>query len=108
MGLSSSSNEFCRRSDAVFAGIPGIRKLVDDILVKGNDLQDLENKICMVLQCSVDHGFILSTKKYEIGSSVHFACYIRGYILGYINKAGVFKLFSDWAKTEVLVLLMGH
>ena len=76
MGLSSSSDEFCRRLDAVFARIPGIRKLVDDILVEGNDLQDLENKICMVLQHCVDHGFVLSSKKFEIGSSVDFAGYI--------------------------------
>ena len=34
MGLSCSSDEFCRRSDKVIEGLPGIRKLVDDILVQ--------------------------------------------------------------------------
>ena len=45
MGLSSSSDKFCRHWDAVFAGLPGVRKLVDDILVEGDNLKDLEAKI---------------------------------------------------------------
>ena len=62
MGLSSSSDEFCRRSDAVFAGLPGIRKLVDDILVEGKDLEDLKNKIEAILLRCREAGFILSKK----------------------------------------------
>ena len=45
MGLSSSSDEFCRRLDAVMAGIDGVRKLVDDILIEGVDMNDLEKKV---------------------------------------------------------------
>ena len=73
MGLSSSSDEFCRRLDAVFAGLPGIRKLVDDILVEGKDLEDLKNKIEAILLRCRENGFILSKKKFEIGPEVDFA-----------------------------------
>ena len=76
MGLSSSSDEFCRRSDAMFAGVPGVRKLVDDLLVEGEDLPDLERKLRIVLQRCVDNGFTLSSKKFKIGNAVQFAGYI--------------------------------
>ena len=83
MGLSSSSDEFCRRSDAVFAGIQGVRKLVDDLLIEGRDLADLEQKLRVVLQRCADNGFILSRKKFEIGNSVEFAGFV-------ISDKGVF------------------
>ena len=78
MGLSSSSDEFCRRSDAVFVGIPGVRKLVDDLLIEGKDLADLEKKLRLVFQRCAENGFILSQKKFEIGNSVEFAGFIVG------------------------------
>ena len=34
-GLISSGDEFCARSDIALANIPGVFKLVDDILVHG-------------------------------------------------------------------------
>ena len=73
MGLSSSSDEFCRRSDAVLTGISGMRKLVDDILVGGKDMADLESKLITILDRCSEHGFVLSKKKFEIGTSVEFA-----------------------------------
>ena len=36
MGLSCSSDKFCRRSDKIIEGLPGVRKLVDDILVQAH------------------------------------------------------------------------
>ena len=82
MGLLSSSDEFCRRSDAVIAGIDGVRKLIDDILIEGVDMNDLEKKLTIVLNCCVKHGFTLSEKKFEIGSSIKFAGFI-------ISKDGI-------------------
>ena len=38
MGLSSSSDEWCRHSDRAIQGLPFIRKIVDDILVWGSSL----------------------------------------------------------------------
>ena len=36
MGLISSGDEFCARSDRALADIPGVFKLVDDILIHGD------------------------------------------------------------------------
>ena len=50
MGLSCSSDEFCRRSDKIIEGLPGIRKLVDDILVQAPDLETLNIRIDSLLR----------------------------------------------------------
>ena len=73
MGLSCSSDEFCRRSDKVIEGLPGIRKLVDDILVQAPDMDTLRNRIDQLLARCRSHNFTLSRKKLEIGESVEFA-----------------------------------
>ena len=52
MGLISSGDEFCARSDRALADIPGLFKLVDDILVSR--------------QCE-EYGITLSKDKYQFG-----------------------------------------
>ena len=44
MSLSCSSDEFCRRSDKIVEGLPGVRKLVDDILMQAPDLTTLHDR----------------------------------------------------------------
>ena len=73
MGLSCSSDEFCHRSDKVIEGLPGIRKLVDDILIQAPDLDTLRNRIDQLLARCRMHNFTLSRKKLEIGEAVEFA-----------------------------------
>ena len=73
MGLSCSSDEFCRRSDEVVAGLPGIRKLVDDILVQAPDLKILNERIQALITRCREHNFTLSRRKLEIGEEVEFA-----------------------------------
>ena len=41
MGLISSGDKFCARTDRALADIPGVFKLVDDILVHGKDYGEL-------------------------------------------------------------------
>ena len=41
MGLVSSGDEFCARTDRALADIPGVYKLVDDILVHASDQAEL-------------------------------------------------------------------
>ena len=45
MGLCSSSDEWCWRSDATIEGIPGVHKLVDDYLVTGKDREEVLQRI---------------------------------------------------------------
>ena len=75
MGLSSSSDEWCKRSDMALAGIPGVQKLVDDILVEGVDYEDLLKKIEEVLKKCLENNITISLHKMEIGEEVTFAGY---------------------------------
>ena len=45
MGLSSSSDEWCRHSDRVVEGFPWCRKIVDDILIWAPSFPDLEERL---------------------------------------------------------------
>ena len=73
MGLSCSSDEFCRRSDKVIEGLPGVRKLVDDILIQAPDMSTLQQRIESVIGRCKGHNFTLSKRKLEIGEAVEFA-----------------------------------
>ena len=75
MGLSASSDEFCYRSDQIVQGLPGILKLVDDILVFAATEDELLSRIKLLLDRCRQHGLTLSRKKIQIGSSVDFAGY---------------------------------
>ena len=50
MGLSASSDEWCRTSDWIVEGLPWAMKIVDDTLVWANDLQTLEERVVEVLE----------------------------------------------------------
>ena len=75
MGCSASSDEWCKRSDAALAGIPGVQKLVDDILIEAKDYNQLFERTETVLNRCVDSNITISLKKMEIGESVVFAGY---------------------------------
>ena len=45
MGLTSSGDEFCARTDKALAGIPGVFKLVDDILMFGDSVEQLLDRV---------------------------------------------------------------
>ena len=83
MGLSYSSDEFCHRSDEVVRNLPGVRKLVDDILIQAPTLEALKNIISALLQHCRTHYFTLSQKKFEIGRTVNFAGFV-------VSRDGVF------------------
>ena len=101
MGLSCSSDEFCRRSDKIIEGLLRVRKLVDDILVKAPDLKTLNDRIDILLNRCKSNNFTLSRKKLEIGESVEFA----GQIVSnngvqpnpaYLQGIGTFQLLKQY------------
>ena len=56
MGLSSSSDEWCRHSDRVVEGFPWCKKIVDDILIWAPTPQDLEERLrAIVVRCDQLH-----------------------------------------------------
>ena len=76
MGLTSSGDEFCARTDKALSGIPGVHKLVDDILVYGEDHEELLDRIKQVFKRRQEWGITLSKDKYQYGLEVKFAGYI--------------------------------
>ena len=75
MGCSASSDEWCKRSDAAISGIPGVHKLVDDVLIEAKDYNQLFERIEMVLDRCVESNITISLKKMQVGESVVFAGY---------------------------------
>ena len=67
MGLSASSDSFCRRSDRVFQGLPVV-KLVDDLLVEGRNKNNAVRKLGKVLKACRKNGVVISPKKMESGT----------------------------------------
>ena len=76
MGLTSSGDEFCARTDNALAGIPGVFKLVDDILMLGDSVEQLLDRVKAVFKRCEEHGITLSETKYQVGREVKFAGYL--------------------------------
>ena len=79
MGLTSSGDIFCARTDEALAGIPGVHKLVDDILVCGETKEELMERVIMVMERCKDHNITLSAAKAQVGQEVKFAGWQRRY-----------------------------
>ena len=75
MGLTSSSDEFCRRSDEALEGLP-IKKCVDDVLTVSDTKEEFAKNCRAVAQRCREKGLTLSKSKFEMGTSVKFAGYI--------------------------------
>ena len=68
MGLSSSSDEWCRYSDFVIEGCEFAKKIVDDILIWAPSLELLESRILTILECCASINVTISPKKFAIGT----------------------------------------
>ena len=73
MGLSSSSDEWCRHSDRVVEGFPWCRKIVDDILIWATTPSELDSRISQVVQRCQDLHITLSKSKFQIDTTLKFA-----------------------------------
>ena len=76
MGLSSSSDEWCRYSDFVIEGCEFAKKIEDDILIWAPTLEILESRILKILECCAYINVIISRKKFSIGTEIPFAGFI--------------------------------
>jgi len=76
MGLSSSSDELCRRTDEALLGLDGVVKVVDDLLVQGENLDQLVLRLEEVLARCRGHGITLSAEKFVISQEVKFAGFV--------------------------------
>ena len=62
--------------DKALSGVPGIHKLVDDILAYVQDMDKLMDWIGQVFKRCEDWGITLSREKYQFGDEVKFAGYV--------------------------------
>ena len=76
MGLSSTGDEWCHRSDVVVEDIPGASKIVDDILIAAKNYTDLNTKIRLVLDRCKLNNMAISKRKFKIGSRMTFAGFL--------------------------------
>ena len=73
MGLSSSSDEWCRQSDRAIEGLAFTKKIVNDNLIWASTLPELVEHIKIVAERCKSMNIILSKKKLQIGSELPFA-----------------------------------
>ena len=77
MGMNASGDEWCRRSDEAFEGLGDwFHKLVDDILIEAETLDQLMERLEATLERARKIKMRLSIKKLEVGQSVNFAGHI--------------------------------
>ena len=72
MGLSSSSDEWCRHSDRAIEGFEWAKKIVDDILIWASTLEELGQRIRQVAERCRQLNIALSRSKMEIGDKISF------------------------------------
>ena len=75
MGMNSSSDEWCSRSDAALAKVPDLVKIVDDCLIQAPTEEEAVKKLRIALQCCREANITLARKKVELGNSISFAGY---------------------------------
>ena len=73
MGLSSSSDEWCKHSDRAIQGFPWARKIVDDILVWATSIPELLERVRSVAKRCQQFNIVLSKSKLEVGTEIPFA-----------------------------------
>jgi hypothetical protein len=104
MGLNASSDEFCRRTDEALAGVAGVVKVVDDILVQAEDYDQLEERLEQVLERCRAARITLTKGKFYVGEEVKFA----GFIItgsGIKPDPGKIRAISDFpAPTNISAL----
>ena len=76
MGLNASSDEWCRQSDIIIAGLPYAMKVVDDKIIWATSEAELKERVATVLQRCADNNITISRVKFEMGNSIQFAGHI--------------------------------
>ena len=76
MGLNASSDEWCRQSDIIIAGLPYAMKIVDDTIIWAENEEQLEERVTTVLKRCKENNITISRKKFEMGNSIHFTGHI--------------------------------
>ena len=76
MGLNASSDEWCCQSDVLICGIPWAKKIVNDMLIWAEDMDQLMERTHIILGRCREYNITISRKKLELGSKINFAGHI--------------------------------
>ena len=76
MGLTSSNDEWCGRSDVILHNVDDAQRIVDDVLIAAPDLPTLLTRAHLLLTQCREEGVAMSSKKIQIGESIGFAGYV--------------------------------
>jgi len=76
MGMNSSSDGFCMRTDLIFNCVPKVQKIVDDALLQAETLEELCANFRLACTAARKHNLTLSRPKLCYGPKIHFAGYI--------------------------------
>ena len=68
-GLISAQDEFQRKMDEVFEGLPGVTPLVDDVLISGRTRQEHDRSLQAALERSSTKNLKLNPEKLEVGAT---------------------------------------
>ena len=73
MGLCSSSDEWCWRSDITIEDVPRVHKLVDNYLITRETIKEITERIHQILHKCHKQNLIISRKKFTVGTKIKFA-----------------------------------
>jgi len=76
MGLCSSNDEHCSRTDKAFAGLPWMKKLIDDCLLSAPSLDILFERLAILCKRAQEHQITFNAKKIQVGTEVKFAGFL--------------------------------
>ena len=76
MGLNSSSDKWCFKSDIIVEGLPWARKLVDDTIIWADNEEDLVIRTRTVVEQCKNNNITIYRKKFEMGKEMEFAGHI--------------------------------
>ena len=65
MGLSSTGDEFCRCEDIAIAGLSNVEKVMDDVIVFGDDAEQHVDAVRAVLLLCREYGITLNPDKFN-------------------------------------------
>ena len=80
MGLSSSSDKWCRYSDFVIEGCEFAKKIVEDILIWALSLELLESQILKILERCASIKCTILREKFVIGTEISFTGFLISYL----------------------------
>ena len=76
MGLSSSGDEFCKKTDRAIEGLTKTHKLVDDCLIEGDSEEECIKNVEEFLKRCEEFNISISRKKLQFGRRVRFGGWV--------------------------------